>query len=338
MSIYDYRDRLAYNPGFFLDPQPYKNKNISKWWTTYHDKLIEDLIEKYQWHWYWYFPDEAIKVIPREIADSLDKQWTWDFNKVMHFALNRSKELGLIKYIRKPKWKDCPLCNEKFVEDSLPAPLTERLGMENLDFCALCLRDTMLRDCGNNETTKENIISYLRELTDIIQRVPPQGYGEGIDDFGGLTYEQRVKLLTLLKTKPTLKRIKKVFGSWLNALVEAEILEDGTRQTPRGIQTLARDGHVCFSLGEKTIDDFLFDHNIEHKKEPRYPEGNYRADFLVGKIFIEYFGFAGNPDYDKRMREKISICNKRGISLIELYPKDLMGLESLSKKLLVLIS
>lgn len=337
MSIYDYRDMFAYDRDFVLNPPSYRNKNISKWWTPAHDKLLGDLIQKYQWHWYWEISDAVVKITPKEITESLCKEYAW-YNKVMKFALTRSKELGLTVSIRRPEWKVCPLCGEKFVEDSLPGPLTKRLGMNHLDFCSPCLRDTLLNNIGDNSLTREEIISYMQKLTEIIYIIPTKDFGKKIEDLRNLTYDQRVKLLTLFKRKPSLQRVESLFGSWLNALVVAEILEDSVRQTPRGIQTLARDGHVCFSLGEKTIDDFLFDHNIKHKKEPRYPEGNYRADFLVGKVFIEYFGFAGNPDYDTKTREKISICNKHGISMIEIYPKDLIGLESLSKKLLGLIS
>jgi len=124
-----------------------------------------------------------------------------------------------------------------------------------------------------------------------------------------------------------------VFGSWLNALIQAEILEDGTRRTSRGTQTLARDGHVCLSLGEKTIDDYLYERNVAHEKEPHYPEGNYRADFQIGDTFVEYFGLKGNPEYDQKTKLKQDLCKKHGIQLISIYPADLVSLKSLDKKL-----
>jgi hypothetical protein len=110
--------------------------------------------------------------------------------------------------------------------------------------------------------------------------------------------------------------VKELFGSWLEALIEAGILEDGTRRTARGTQCVAIDGHFCLSLGEKTIDDLLHAHGILHEKEPRYPEGNYRADFGVNGVFIEYFGLKGNTDYDKRSEFKRRLCKKHGIKLI----------------------
>jgi len=110
--------------------------------------------------------------------------------------------------------------------------------------------------------------------------------------------------------------VKTLFGSWLKALIEAEVLEDGARRTSRGTQCLAKDGHVCLSLGEKTIDDLLHSHGITHEKEYPYPERDFRADFLVDGVFIEYFGLTGDPDYDAKTRLKQRICKKHEIKLI----------------------
>ena len=127
-------------------------------------------------------------------------------------------------------------------------------------------------------------------LAATIGRVPTQNFGEGVTDLLNLSRDERVALLILFKEKPTSKRVKELFGSWLNALIQGGVLEDSTRKTSRGIHTVAKDGHVCLSLGEKTIDEFLYEHGIYHEKEPRYPEGNYRGDFKIGMAFIEYFG------------------------------------------------
>jgi hypothetical protein len=151
--------------------------------------------------------------------------------------------------------------------------------------------------------------------------------------FYGLDDQERLNILKLFEKKPTTKRVKELFGSWLNALIQTGVLEDGTRRTSRGIQCIAKDGHVCFSLGEKTIDDFLYIHGITHSKEPRYPEGNFRADFIVNEIFIEYFGLRGNADYDKKTKRKQQLCKKWGITLISIYPKDLISTKKLEKKL-----
>jgi hypothetical protein len=88
------------------------------------------------------------------------------------------------------------------------------------------------------------------------------------------------------------------------------------------------------SLGEKTIDDLLHANGIQHKKEPSYPEGNFRADWIANTVFIEYFGLAGDQDYDLRTKEKQRLCKKHGIKLISIYPADLVSSKKLESMLL----
>jgi hypothetical protein len=94
---------------------------------------------------------------------------------------------------------------------------------------------------------------------------------------------------------------------------------------------LAKDGHVCYSLAEKTMDDLLHVHGIPHEREPCYPEGNYRADFALGKTFVEFFGLTGDADYYAKLKQKL--CRKHGIKLISVYPEDLVSQKRLESKL-----
>jgi hypothetical protein len=255
----------------------------------------------------------------------------------MNFAAARAEQLGLTKFIRRPQKKICPLCNNSFIEDSLPMPIVIRLGIDRLDFCAPCLRDSILQGSGNDLTSEQDILKYLQALASTLGVYLLKILG-GYEDLLDLTNDERLVLLKLLKEKPTAKRVKSAFGSWFNALIQAGVLEDGTRKTSRGIQSIARDGHVCLSLGEKTIDDYLHFHGIYHEKEPRYPEGNYRGDFKVGDAFIEYFGLTGDPEYDAKTKEKIRLCKKHNITLIAIYPEDLVSQKKLEDKLSILIT
>ena len=81
-------------------------------------------------------------------------------------------------------------------------------------------------------------------------------------------------------------------------------------------------------MGEKTIDDLLHAHGIPHDKEPRYPGSNYRGDFLVGNVFIEFFDLAGDADYDAKTKRKQRLCRHKGIELVSIYPKDLVSVRS----------
>lgn len=338
MSIYDHRTKPAY--GNLAAKRSYsRNPHILKWWTPAHDQLITKQIEREQWLWSCGITDEVVATTPPETiqawqqTDPLCSKYAW-YNVLMNFAASRAEVLAFTKRIRKPKWKTCPLCNKRFVEDSLPVPLVRRLGIDHLSFCAPCLRDTVLQGSGSDSLTGEQVLAYLRDLSNVLQRVPNQNYGEGIEDLHDLDSQERLAVLQLLKRKPTVRCVKELFGSWLNALVEAGLLEDGTRRTSRGTHCVAKDGHVCLSLGEKTIDDFLYSHGIPHEKEPRYPERGFRADFLANGIFIEYFGLKGDPDYDAKTRSKQRICKKHAIKLVSLYPADLVSLKKLERKLL----
>ncbi len=314
------------------------NKYILKWWSKTHDELIFTLIQKLQWHWFCEIHQKVEDITPKEVIknwvkeDPICKEYVW-YNVIAYFAEARAKIKGMTKDIRKPKRKKCGICQQDFNEDSLGYPLVIRLGIDDLDFCAPCLKNIIYPNSGIDDYDEKKIIKYLKELANILQRVPTQGFGERIGDLHGFTKKEKFELITFMKNKPSITRIKYFFGSWFKALIAAGILEDGTRKNSRGIQCLAKDGDVCYSLGEKTIDDLLYSLKIKHKKECYYPESNYRSDFLVNDVHIEYFGLAGNKEYDKKTKEKIKLCKMHGLKLLAIYPKDLLSYNKLKEKI-----
>lgn len=336
MSIYDYRDRPAY-PDFDAPLSYCDNHYINKWWTIEHDAIIKNQIELEQWNWPWNIAEIIVQMTaPVTIekwrsVDPLCKQYAW-YNILMYYSIAKAKKLDYLKIIRSPKWKKCKLCGNDFIENSIPSPFIKKIGINNLEFCSPCLKDSLLEE-GNSKMSKIEIINYLKELTIILNKVPPQNYINEISNLSELELTYKIALLRLLNNKPSLNRVKKLFNSWFNALIEAEILEDGTRRSSRGTQCLAKDGHICYSLGEKTIDDILFELNIPHTKEPKYPEGNYRGDFLTGEIIIEYFGLIGNVEYDKKVEIKRQLAKKHNLFMIEIFPIDLIDTKKLIDKL-----
>ncbi|WP_424355392.1 hypothetical protein [Methanobacterium sp. MBAC-LM] len=335
MSIYDHRDRSAYM-NVTGNPDYCNNAYILKWWTKNHDILLEEQIKEKQWSWYWEIKDEILKITPNEriekwiSEDPLCTTYAW-YNILMYFAISRAEKLGLTEIIRKPERKKCPLCNKNFIENSLPYPLIKRLGINQIDFCAPCLKDTVLFP-GIENLSKEKTMQYIRNLVEITEIIPPQNYGSGMNDLHNLTTEKRLKLLKLLKQKPKPASVKKLFGSWFNALIDAGILEYDSQRMVLGTRCLAKDKHVCYSLAEKTIDDFLYTNDIIHDKEPKYPEGNFRADFKVNNTFVEYFGLMNDKDYNLKAKYKKELCKKHNIKLISIYPKDLVNQSILKKK------
>lgn len=117
---------------------------------------------------------------------------------------------------------------------------------------------------------------------------------------------------------------------WTLLLLEAGLIEDGMRMA-RGTIIAARDGHACFSLREKVVDDFLHQHGIEHVREPFYPPGDilnstgrWRADWELGDgTLVEMWGMPEDPTYAAKMRSKVELARRHGIRLVELTDSSL---------------
>ena len=130
----------------------------------------------------------------------------------------------------------------------------------------------------------------------------------------------------------------RLFGSWNNAVQSAGLKphrSDDNRMYHR-TKTKARDGHVCDSISEAIVDNWLAKHGIDHTRDAKYPTTNHRADWAIkdGGVFVEYFGLAkDSPRYDREIKVKKKLCKNHKIQLIEIYPSDLYPKVSLSQKL-----
>lgn len=128
--------------------------------------------------------------------------------------------------------------------------------------------------------------------------------------------------------------VKVKWNSWFKALASSGVLPDGVITTSRGIKCLAKDGHECHSLDEQQIDNWLTDHSLAHEREPIYPthpilnpNGKRRSDWRVGDIYIEYFGLTGEKTYDNKTDEKIMLVKLLGLTMVPIYPSDMMSLD-----------
>lgn len=121
-----------------------------------------------------------------------------------------------------------------------------------------------------------------------------------------------------------------------------EIVDGGFDFSPEELyryqQSLVREtlrGEYVKSHGEKTIANFLFEHDIPYlyEKAHYWNSSIYRPDFTVlcnegskRAIIIEYFGLVGDPEYDEEMVEKRQYWEKKAdYELIELTPTDFAG-------------
>lgn len=158
---------------------------------------------------------------------------------------------------------------------------------------------------------KEQLISNLRDLATKLGRAPTR---RECAQFSSCT---------------------KAFGSWSKALLSAGLTPNRSlnqRMYKRRI-CHARDGHLCNSVSEMIIDNWLSSHNITHGKEVPYPWGKMTADWAIGKdTLVEYFGLAKDSEkYDRAVEKKRRLCQQAGKKLIEIYSTDLFPRRKLSQ-------
>lgn len=119
-----------------------------------------------------------------------------------------------------------------------------------------------------------------------------------------------------------------LFGTWNNAIKASGLEPNPVLFSERQI---ANDGHICDSMAEKIIDDWLSVKKIPHKRNIRYPDSPYTADFSINGKLVEFFGLTGEiKGYDEITAAKRKICAKLNIPLIEIYPHDLFPTKKLS--------
>ncbi len=71
----------------------------------------------------------------------------------------------------------------------------------------------------------------------------------------------------------------------------------------------AADGHLCDSVSELLIDNWLYENKIPHERDAHYPGTHHKSDWAImieeQKTFVEYFGLANDsPRYDRAIEEK----------------------------------
>ena len=181
--------------------------------------------------------------------------------------------------------------------------------------------DKAFEDCKRG--SRASRLKALYDLFLLIGKIPTT-------DFDRLFYlfrdhDQIIRLVSLLQQMRTPEGYEKEFRSFFGALVKAGVLPKGSRRMVIGTMILANDGHLCLSLAEKEIDDFLFANGLKHDKEVYYPDSNCRTDWeLFGtsaRTFVEYFGLMSNPDYAARAALKQTIATEAKINLIPIFPK-----------------
>lgn len=330
---------------------PLVDGQIDQWWSARYVGVLEECIRDFQWCWaqkiasrIWPVVDEEIAISwaradPRiDLVDGASSKVAirdQAIPLIERYAASYARAHGLLAAIRVSQTKPCAFCGEPFEERALAPIFIACLGTDNLEVCGLCLTVGLLPEtiiAGSDDLTKEEVGDFARRLTAVIGRIPPMGFGMDYPgSFRGLSPDQLADVMEILGNRPSRQCIKRHFGSWLEVLIDAGVIEDGAQRTSRGIKSIAIDGHVCHSIGERTIDDLLTNAGIIHTREPAYPTGLMRGDFLVGETIVEYLGLLGAADYDAKTERKKSICEESGVVLLLIKPEMLGDLKRLER-------
>ncbi|RFZ78232.1 hypothetical protein DS742_14030 [Lacrimispora amygdalina] len=133
------------------------------------------------------------------------------------------------------------------------------------------------------------------------------------------------KDLILYDFMPSCSTYISEFGSFKEALKESGYSKINVLKTKNGVK--------CRSTYELKFAQMLERYNINFENEMLYStiipnfKRKYRFDFVLfidgQKIYVELFGIEGNLKYEKRKQEKINLCRKYNVPLIDLYQKDI---------------
>ncbi len=200
-----------------------------------------------------------------------------------------------------PKFKICVKCGKQF-----------RKSTGNRKYCSMKCKGGRKPNYSSQE-----LINMIKQKTQELQRIPSRREARKIAD-----------------------SCRRAFGSWNNAIIAAGLQPNRShsQRMYKRVNAKALDGHLCDSISELLIDNWLNKNDIPHKRDASYPNTYHKADWAVSieneKIFVEYFGLANDsPRYDRAIKEKKKLCHKNKISLIAIYPQDLYPKEFLEDNL-----
>ena len=292
---------------------------IHKWWTPQHDGLLLGAIEQLGWRWQ---PplNEIRNITPPERIAALETGGDSDsaMRTVSYFCKRRALQLDeCVTALPELKWLTCRICGQYFHQE-----LAASMGLIKFAVvCSVCHREADPKH--EHEWTRAEILDHIRALFaaeggrfDLPQSI--------LETFSA---DQYVTLVHLWRFQPPRQLVRDVFGSFFAARIESGVIPDAWVRLSRGTRCLARDGHTCLSLGEKTICDWLFDNGVPHRREVPYGNGcNYLADWEIEGQLVEYLGLTGDDRYDSKTQKKIEFADKHGLRLIAIYPQDLDSL------------
>lgn len=229
----------------------------------------------------------------------------------------------------------CELCSRVFEPINAHSKLVS-VGVGH-HLCGHCSAAVISSDTyGPDGRFREAVLSdtelsaRLRKVVEALGFVPPANFRDQLQ-MRVIEPARRRHLEAALVCLPSIGSYYERFGKpWTKVLISTGVV-DGLRVTTRGTMAIVSDGHLCRSLGELAIDDYLTNADIRHDVEPPWPahpelnpRGRQRADWILADgTCVEYAGLTGNATYDRKMAGKVQMASELGIPILALYPSDL---------------
>jgi len=315
------------------------SKTIKEYFMKNKEEIFNPIYEKYPKNW---------KTVFFELPPSLkeiDNRYTWDLNEFLEHKINQlilRKKIDLINRKRISKvsgelFSDSEYTGVFYRIKHRGFPEWElqhyEIEISNFEF------DLFRRNGSNNEV--KNSIKYLRQIFDLLGFIPDFNLNLYYT-YKNIPREKYIDFINLQKNVFCPYFYKSIYGNWINTVKETGFLGDKEiKKNTFGYNVLAKDGDLCYSLAEKIIDDWFFNNNIEHKKEPNYPKcvtnmlnKNVKADWIIEDLYIEYFGLQNDRKYSEKTELKILACKYYNVKLLALYPGDEYKLEEIFKYLI----
>jgi hypothetical protein len=231
----------------------------------------------------------------------------------------------------------CAVCGSQFWPQAHDSESVARIGP--IRYCISCLRmrtrDVWTVDDVTDASGEPMMIRAAQAMYESVGMIPMSTYPRTI--LAGLPNDTRDLWLPAMMVLPSIPTVNNVFGSWAHYLEAAGLLTKASRAPRGGYRSIASDGHLALSLGERFVCDWLSDHSITHEKEPRYPrhpdfnpDVRLRADWVIGDCWVELAGRMNITAYEQRMANKRELAKALGLSLLVLLPHELPDIEAIA--------
>jgi len=187
--------------------------------------------------------------------DAIDRIIDHIFRQIAHRAFSKSQTHNGVTAWREDFKipRTCALCGKEFRVIDLPEWVY--FGSNGFQYC--CFQYPL------EFPRKRELITLIPSFVETCGFVPASTAGPINHAFTSrLSADRWPRALLAYVKMGGIEHVNRKFGSWFETLAATGALPDGVLATARGIRCMAADGHVCHSLDEQRIDNWLLGHGL----------------------------------------------------------------------------